>query len=232
MNSNANALSSINMAKELLEGIHNAITDPSLKLTKDQMARLLGKLSNLSGVMVDVGTKVGILEGKLMTYEKIAQQSPQITPLCDMLAEMEERKVRSKNVILLNVPECNSNSTAECITEDKKQVMSTLSLMNAEINFDEMKIYRIGRKILDNVRPIKIELKDTMQAKQFIFNKTRLPNGIRLKPDRTLQQRQQLTDLWNKMEERKKKGETDILIKHINGIPKIVKAHSKNFPQN
>lgn len=230
MNNNE-AIAFLNKAKEEINSIHNAITDPVLKITKDQMAKILSKLSNLSGTMQDLGVTVGVLEGKVMTFEKIIEKKvlPQeTTPICDVLAEIEERKTRSKNVILLNVPECNSNSTTVSVLEDGKKVLAAISEINSEFNLEDVKIYRLGSKIPNKTRPIKLEFDEVKQAKLILFNKTTLSNGIIIKPDRTLQQRNHLTDLWKELEERKEKGEVDLRIKHFNGIPKIIKTQAKN----
>lgn len=51
------------------------------------------------------------------------------------------------------MPEWESISTADSLNEDKKKVVSALSVINAIFNIDEVKVYRISWKLLDNTRP-------------------------------------------------------------------------------
>lgn len=63
-----------------------------------------------------------------------------------MLTELEERKSRSKNILLFNIPENNSQSTVMRITEDIQHVRYTSSLEGFENTFNpnEINIYQLG----------------------------------------------------------------------------------------
>lgn len=91
-----NAIACINMAKDLIGTLYKTITTDQTvikNLTKEQMAKIVVTLSDLSGTMIDVGVKVGMLEGKVDLYEKLInkQQLPQSNvtggSFSDMLTE-------------------------------------------------------------------------------------------------------------------------------------------------
>lgn len=72
------------------------------------MTKILSLLSAISENMTDAGVKVGIIVGKIETYERlIAKQQSAVNntySILDLIVEAEERIIRSKNIILFNVP--------------------------------------------------------------------------------------------------------------------------------
>jgi len=88
-------------------------------------------------------------------------------------------------------------------------------------------INRLGRKST-KPRPLKITLQDASDVFVILKNKHKLrstPNysSIRISPDRTHMQRDQLRNVYAKLEERKSAGETDLIVKFLKGIPTISK---------
>lgn len=156
--STTDALSYINKAKEEISALFSTITDPALKLTKDQATKLLNKLSNLSGTMLDVGVKVGILEGQVKSYEhmvssKLIESNTQhdssslpILSTCEAADELEERVKRSKNIIIFNFPESLACSQIDKITDDTTRISNTLTAINSTITKDNITTFRLGLK--------------------------------------------------------------------------------------
>lgn len=214
--------------------------DPANKFNKEQMAKLTPKLSELLGNISLVSTKVGFLEGELNAYKNISPnhsqylsttniEKEQLTGICETLAEMEDRKLRSKNVIMFNVPESSGNSHPEIMSEDLNKVKSILHNVS-NVDTSQIKLYRLGKKDTNKTRPIKIELPDKYQARTVLQNKG-IPYEnviIKTKNDLTMLQRQEVQNLWKELEDRKSKGENNLIIKYINNRPKIL----NNIPKN
>lgn len=214
--------------------------DPTNKFTKEQMGKLTPQLSVLLGNISLVSTKVGFLEGELSAYRNISPnhskqlsttniETEQLTGICETLAEMDERKLRSKNVIMFNVPESSGNSQTATMSEDLNKVKNILNNVD-NVDTSLIKVYRLGKKDTNKTRPIKIELSDKYQART-VLQKRGIPYGsvtIKTKNDLTMLQRQEVQNLWKELEDRKSKGENNLIIKYINNRPKII----TNIPKN
>lgn len=230
----------ITMASNIINSMNSTIMDPSNKFTKEQMAKLTPKLSELLGNISVVGAKVGFLEGELKAYTNISQQKPpqvqslpntiqDLPGICETLAEMEERKLRSKNIIMFNVPECSTGTQTDCMREDRNKVLSILNKVE-NVDTSEIKMFRLGKKEMEKTRPIKIELSDQHQVKLVLQKKAiDYQNvSIKTKKDLTWVQRQEIQNVWKELENRKNKGENNLTIKYINNSPKIVTTTPKN----
>jgi hypothetical protein len=141
---------------------------------------------------------------------------------------MDERKLRAKNVILYNIPECQSNSSTVRIAEDLTKVKSAIQDTNTDLVVEEVKVYRLGVLKENKVRPIKIEFKDASLAREILAKRVKFRNGVKANNDLTFLQRNQLMDLRKELETRISAGETNITIKYINSVPKIISTIPKN----
>lgn len=236
------ALSYINKAKEEISTLYTSITDPGLKLTKDQMTKLLNKLSNLSGTMLDVGVKVGILEGQVKSYEHMvsskviepnssheSSNSSNLT-MCEAADELEERKKRSKNLIIFNFPESSACSQIDKITDDTTRISTTLTTLNSTITQANITTFRLGIKKPDKSRPLKVILDNPTQAIDILRKKNNITEypGIKIYSDQTPAQRNYLANLRLTLDQRTQNGETGLTIKYKNNKPTIVNTNPKN----
>lgn len=148
----------------------------------------------------------------------------------EVLAETEERIVRSSNVIIYNVKESLAESVAQRIVDDKEVI--TKILRETGVTVEINKVVRIGKKQPDNHnnkknRPIKVVLSNPKIAKEILKNKNKLStSGYRVANDFTVNQMKYMSDLRNKLAERVAKGE-NLTIRYINGIPRIAAPVSK-----
>lgn len=235
MSSNDNAQQYLANASDCVNFLNTTIMDPNNRFNKEQMAKILPKLSELLGTIGQMGIKLGIMEGELGAYKQLVQNQPlqpniqngNAPSLCEALDEMEDRKTRSKNIILFNVPESQSIVQAQCITEDINCVTDILSKVTT-INKNNIKLYRLGAKRRDITRPIKMEFSEPSQVKSILQNRRDIPDHIKIKCDQTVLQRKQLSDLRKELEDRMKNGEVNLTIKYINSSPKIVNTTPKN----
>lgn len=235
-----NSLIYMTKAKDLLSSLIKIIHDPINKFTKEQMGKITPITSELLGTTGLMAVRMGILEGELSAFKSIPQTlssevNSQIPPsnMCDVLTEIEERKMRANNVILFNIPESVSDLTAINISEDNNKVSTALKNIDISINTQEIKIYRLGaKKVTGKIRPIKLELKDSQLARTILINNKKFKDGIKAGNDQTLQQRRQLITLREELESRRNNGETNLTIKYVNSSPKIIEMQPNGVPKN
>ena len=88
-------------------------------------------------------------------------------------------------------------------------------------------VARLGQKS-SKPRPLKVTLHEPSDVFIVLKNKHKLRasstySSIRISPDRTIMQRNQLRDIIEKLEERKTAGETNLVMKFVKGVPTISK---------
>jgi hypothetical protein len=173
-------------------------------------------------------TEIRYLKERLASLESKAP-SNETMDVCDTLTELTERNTRSRNILLFNVPEVESNETGHSQNED--DTARTTELIHSVETFANIpihKVQRLGMKQKNKIRPVKVILGHSEDARTILFNKFKLPKEIRVKQDLTQLQRSQLKSKWDELEIRKKKGEGDLAVRFVNGAPKIVKINKKN----
>ncbi|KAF0746697.1 Uncharacterized protein FWK35_00024588 [Aphis craccivora] len=104
----------------------------------------------------------------------------------------------------------------------------------------DVKMIRLGHTIGKNPRPLKVIFSSKITSQQFIKD---LVTGMRSRAatdppllvsvvrDRTLMERQQVSHVYADLEQRRKNGENNIVVRHFNGVPSIVQAN-KDFQLN
>lgn len=157
----------------------------------------------------------------------IPQKSPQI-PYEDLAAELHDRALRSKNIVIVGISE-DTNADIS-----KKQELESQIIMNILRNIypdcpQPLKNYRLGKSNSGKSRPIKVCFESDNTVKYLLRNKLKFKNeSLRLYPDQTPLQKQYMTDLRKQLSIRTENGETNLIIKYIKGTPKIIKSSSKN----
>lgn len=159
--------------------------------------------------------------------KEIAEMSTNSVTAEDTMAEVEDRILRSRNVIIYNVPELLDPSIREKIETDTIKVNDLL--VNSGVDYKIEKVICIGKNSVNPTRPrrLKVVLSDSSSAKQLLKRKSRIANEYKIVNDFTLRQREYLKNLRLKLDNWIKNGESDVTIKYIKGIPNIIKV-SKN----
>lgn len=240
MDLNENSLNYMTKAKDLLCSLIKIINDPGNKFTKEQMGKITPITTDLLGTTGLMDVRMGMLEGELSTLKSVTDTQSIVnnptnpsSDMCDVLTEIEERKMRANNVILFNIPESVSDLTANNISEDINKVSTALKNIGISINTQTTKIHRLGaKKVAGKIRPIKLELNDHQLARTILINNKQFKDGIKAGNDQTLQQRRQLIMLREELESRKKNGEMNLTIKYINSSPKIVEMQLNGVTKN
>ena len=146
----------------------------------------------------------------------------------EIVNEVAERQNRKQNLIMFGVDEQpNELNVNQATEQDRSSVNNVLNQIIPDYNIDNLKIHRIGRRSDTRARPIKITLNDEREVLQFIRNAKKLKNlnqfkNISISFDRTPRQMEFYKQVKSELNRRAANGETNLIIRHVNGIPKIV----------
>lgn len=147
-----------------------------------------------------------------------------------MVAEIQERSVRMKNVIICGIKETNNNNSSDRVKYDMCEVTKIIKLADQNLG-EPLKCYRLGKYDASKNRPIKIILPSADSAQTVLRNSNRISNqfpNVKCFSDQTPQQKKYLYDLRDELKRRTDNGEGDLTIKYVRGTPKIVELLPKN----
>nr|CAH7767401.1 unnamed protein product [Callosobruchus chinensis] len=146
----------------------------------------------------------------------------------DVVAEVTERQKRRNNIIIFNVDEPDQNKpVADQIQQDKATVKELLQYVVPDMALSDVKPFRLGRHATAKKRPIKVVLQKSDVVRNILKNSSSLKNSrnhrsIVISQDRTMKQIEYYKALKQELVDRKSAGETNLRIKYINDLPKIV----------
>ncbi|KAK4880925.1 hypothetical protein RN001_004244 [Aquatica leii] len=123
------------------------------------------------------------------------------------------------NVMLFGVVESVSNVVEDRINHDKLNVTDMLTKLGVGQEIPR-KIIRIGKPTVSNMRPIKLIFESQEIAKKVIQSARNLKIKT-VKQDLTTMQREELKTCLRELDDRKGRGELNLKIKYVNGVPKI-----------
>lgn len=145
----------------------------------------------------------------------------------DVLAELQERTERSKNVVIVGLPEPEADTSEERQHKDETEVKKVLKTVASECPIK--RVQRLGKYDARKNRPLKVFFDSNETVKTILRNKKNADlKGVRIFPDQTLHQQKTIKELRNELKLRQENGESDITIKYVKGTPKITKEQSKN----
>lgn len=140
----------------------------------------------------------------------------------DMFDEINERLRRRNNLIIFGVEDKN------CKDSDKVAVDRVLKLINANLDIGNYSFHRLGQFKINSQRPVKILLDSEQQVKEILKrspilrNNVNLQNKVVVSQDRTPRQIQYYKEIKKQLLERRAEGESNIRIKYVRNVPKIV----------
>lgn len=184
-----------------------------------QVPQLLRKISVLEDEIKSLKDEVKLLKsnsGSVLNAESLYN-------------EIHERSRKSKNVLIHNLQECNHSDHKKRIAHDVEKAAEIINLLEVNTAAD-MKVYRLGRPG-NKPRPLKVTLCSEENVLTCLRNKRKIatshPN-IRISADLTVMQRDHIKQLHKELDDRKSKGETNISIRYINGIPRIMNSYNRS----
>lgn len=178
-------------------------------------------IDELKAIIVKLTKEVNELKSqKFMNLDNLTFEN--------VLHELEDRQNRKKNIIIFNVEERKSDNKTERINKDKEVVTQILQALPGNVSDINLAPVRLGKYDENNskVRPIKITLNDSNMVHDIIHKTKNLmdaPNlkHIRISLDRTKRQVEFYKSVKAELEARVAAGESNLKIKHINGVPQI-----------
>lgn len=203
------------------------------------------EVSTLKTESSETNKKIEILEKQLLVMknsdsynsqidnnEQTYSQSTKSPVACDqdLLLELQDRCERLKNVILEGIPEINNKDRQARQKHDLDSTMNKLITIYKDCP-NPIKLIRLGKykpEEQTNGRLIKVCFTTSDPVRILLRNRSKLSDNVRLFSDQTPSQKLYLKRLKNELSDREKAGESNLTIKYIKGIPKIIKSQSKN----
>ncbi|CAI6358063.1 unnamed protein product [Macrosiphum euphorbiae] len=151
-----------------------------------------------------------------------------------IINEIGDRNMRASNLILYNVPESNSDNTADRIAHGSNVVSNLIdSIIIGDINIKPVKLLRLGIRVHDKTRPIKAIFNSSIDVFEILKSKKKLlslnpPSNIGISSNRTLYQRNYMKKLREKLESRRSSdGGNELIIRYVRGTPTIVSRNDR-----
>lgn len=185
-----------------------------MKSLKSALILLQDEIKQLKSRINDSGTNTSLNND---TFEEIVR-------------EVEERRVRGKNVIVIGLPEPDSSvSNEQRLAHEKTQLKRIFSHLLPDLPFDNFSSFRLGKSNANGNRPrlLKANFQNEDIVRQLLRKSNKLKDSVDYKhiiisSDKTPKQIEHYRVLKRELEERISNGEHNIKIKYIKGIPKIV----------
>lgn len=196
-----------------------------LTLNGDELRRISDAITTLQqdiATLNEVSLRLNVVENKLKDA-----LSPNGSISSGIISEINDQRRRETNVILYNIPESSSTDYNERRLHDLNFISSTLE--NTVSTANDMKLFRLGKPAVNKVRPLKVVFQNRNEAMAVLLQSDRLKaKGISVSRDRTPLERQALHEVRNELKARESDGETDLTIKFVNGVPRVINKPSKN----
>uniref|UniRef100_A0A0A9XFX0 Death-inducer obliterator 1 n=1 Tax=Lygus hesperus TaxID=30085 RepID=A0A0A9XFX0_LYGHE len=202
----------------------------SLSASVDEMRNDLEQLKNDN------------LTQRVLTIERSLENFQGPRPCADItagldvecaVAEMEDRLRRARNLMIFSYPESSAPNPILSLQDDLSRVKASLAELSPEFAELNVRVARLGSFAANKIRPLKLVFDDsTSVTKILIANRAFDPPKLNASADRTPAQRKYLAELRVKLKERVEKGESDLTIKYISGIPTIVSKTNTSQSKN
>lgn len=193
-------------------------------------------IENLTTNINDTQSEIKCLENDIQVLQKSqpsALLKPYQTPISgrdDIMAEVQERLSRSKNIIITGIYEPHMIDIQKRREIDRSEVKNVLQTIYPQCPEPD-KILRLGKYDQNNkkIRPLKVCFLSTEIAKVILRKKTHMKDSkIKIYADQTPIQYQNMLNLREELKKRTENGETGLIIKYVKGNPKIIQQQSKN----
>lgn len=172
-------------------------------------------------------------EENIMLKQKLSEQNASDLGELNHFAivqEIQERQSRASNIIIHNIKESGGKNKQERIREDTESTKNIIDNIN---NVVVKRTFRLGKYVVGKNRPIKVILNSPEEALSILKNKHKVDiPGIGIYNDQTKMQRNYYLSIKEKLKERLEKGETNLRIKYMNGIPTITRADQNSSQKN
>ena len=201
---------------------YTEVVSKGLKESTESITVLREDIKMLEDIKVDIKEST---ENITVLREGINNVQSTIDTKSEENKELKEIEAKKKNVLVFNIPESSQANEEKKYKEDianfKTIIKDKINIENKEIN----QMYRLGSiekaKAEGKTRPIVIKF-NTIETKQSILKLRNLKLtkennetiNIYIASDKTIKQQEQYKRLKSELDERREKGETDIVIRN------------------
>lgn len=246
----------MNVMMELLTKSINAQNESTVKIKedmatiKDQMLdikqfmglteqKLVSLVSDQTEIKADIQRlvkSINTTDEKLASLESDVQslklsnlslhsEAPQYD---EILAELADQQTRKKNIIIAGIQHPKSKDSKERRNSDRTDVINATKSI-VENCPEPIKVMRIGKYDPAKSRPIKACFEKEETVKMILRSKDNQINpAIKVFSDQTPHQIAKFKNLKDELALRMSNGESNLKIKYIKGMPKIVETQPKN----
>lgn len=204
----------------------NDIKNVTNKLTIEQNS-VRNDVLNLKDNITDTGKRIDSLVSDFEQLKDTVSTPSVASTLELMMTEIREREERSKNIIMIGVPEMINDNREDGKNSEKYEVLRLTRVIHAECP-EPTYITRLGKYTPNRNRPIKVCYASQETVKNLLRQRNNLKSEIRVFSDQTPQQQTYMKTLKDQLKRRIDDGDKDLTIKYIKGVPRIVKLPSKN----
>lgn len=189
----------------------------------------LTRINKLENEMVELRKTIERLDNSIEANTNGTSKTDAVNEVSSesLFNEFHDRAQRAKNIIIHEIPESNSQDTRVRINHDLEQVAEILGKL--DVSTRDFKAIRLGRPG-NKIRPLKVLFNNENVASSCLKNRRLLRDSIRLNADLTIMQRDQIRKAYAELDQRKQKGEKNLNVKFIKGIPKVVTGNDS--PKN
>jgi hypothetical protein len=217
----------------------------TLKLATEQLTDKYGEIRQELTALKDDNLEI---RGKIQNLEKDVQQlhitksetgsaisvlqssaNPPLAYREDIITESFNRYQRMHNILVAGIVEINNKDKAAREHHDLDICMKVLKTVHKDCPAP-VKVMRLGKYDTEKTRLTKLTFESTETVTFLLKNKTKNIGEYRIYSDQTPNQMAYMKTLRNELHRRNENGETNLTIKYIRGVPKIV--NSENEPKN
>ncbi|XP_014207489.1 probable basic-leucine zipper transcription factor G [Copidosoma floridanum] len=237
--------SSISNISNSLDTVSNHLNtfDPRINDLETTLQTIKNKTTNFENVQNDVGglkDELVRITGELENIK--ASQTAKNVDMGEILCEIKEREMKSKNIIIYNVPEDNLRISQDYSTlhdidqfnalvaaRDTSRAREILKVVS-NVDLSQIQTRRLGRMRQNFCRPLRVTLLDKADCITIMKSKSLVNRQYTIKTDLTKLQQKKIKDLKEELEKiNVDKQNPTMTIKFINGEPQIIPIGQNYF---
>lgn len=153
------------------------------------------------------------------------------TVINESIHELNQRQIRQRNLMIFGMKEETLPKGVSRNEIDTTSATNIILKVFPQAQLDSIKVFRVGRESSTKNRPMKVILDSPRDVANIIRHASELKKvdtyrGITLSYDRTPKQIEEYKNMKATMSLRLQNGESNLKIKYIGGIPRIVKMNN------
>ncbi|KAB0795786.1 hypothetical protein PPYR_09847 [Photinus pyralis] len=188
----------------------------------DECNKCQSELLDLKQLLVSLKSEIDELKNARSQIQNTNFETLMDDHYEDIIQEINERQLRKGNIIVYGAME-NNNAK-----QDIQQVQEVLAQIDPIVSDIQFSAFRLGKFDPNNIKPspIKVILKDEY-VRNIVIKSSQLKRieafkHLSISFDRTPKQISYYRKIKKQLDERVANGETNLKIKYVRGIPKII----------